>query len=111
MRQSSDIRVERDTQQIEKMLRQRRRREKDGKEGKTAGDILHDRLTSRREGGTREGSIGAEGPNGAANSHRKERWERASDLLKHELADRPTGNARARVVVWRREGRGTVAAG
>ena len=80
------------------------------KEGKTAGDILHDRLTSRSEG--RKGrSIGAEGPNGAANSHRegqkkKERWERASertadedddaplDLLKHELADRPTGNAR-----------------
>ena len=50
-------------------------------EGKRAGDILHDRLTSRRERG-REGSIGAEGPNGAANSHRKkERWERATDSI------------------------------
>ena len=64
-------------------------------EGKRAGDILHDRLTSRREEGAREGRV---------DRSRRAKWsgEFASeegkmgasdrlDLLKHELADRPTG--------------------
>ena len=52
----SDIRVEGDTQQIALLLRQRRRptRRRGKREGKPAGDILHDRLT-RKEGERAEG--------------------------------------------------------